>query len=196
MIRAWCLLPLSMAGSCDRFGCLQEAGGHSTALYNRPGASYTLYQDGRPVGQATVKQGMWSRPEAPLYTLPNCQNLIPLAAVSIDSKVKAGITVEFLATSVELPTARETTPITTSTAVTLARDIGVRSRRTRRTSPRPGSTPWTSTRSPSTPGATADPTLVVSYIDPNAEEAAAHGDETSYLFAIGDKIDGQYYANL
>jgi hypothetical protein len=160
-------------------------------LYDRPGAAYILYQDGRPVGQATVKQGMWSRPESPLYTLPSCQNLIPLAAVRIDSKVKAGITVEFLATSVELPTAHETNPMATSAAVTLARDIGAKvASQAHIPQTRLDSLDFHALAVNT--GATADPTLVVSYIDPNAEEAAAHGDETSYLFAIADKIDGQY----
>jgi hypothetical protein len=160
-------------------------------LYHRPGMAYILYQDGKPVGQATVKQGMWSRPAAPLYTLPNCQDLIPLAAVTIDSKVKAGITVEFLATSVSLPPAKETNPIATSAAVTLARDIGTKVASGARI-PRTRLDSLDFHALAVNTGATGDPTLVVSYIDPNAEEAAAHGDETSYLFAIADKIDGEY----
>lgn len=160
-------------------------------LYHRPGTTYVLYQDGRPVGQATVKQGMWSRPQSPLYTLPNCQNLIPLAAVSIESKVTAGITVEFLATSDTLPIAKPGNPITTSAAVTLARDIGAKVAEQAHI-PRTRLDSLDFHAQAVNTGATQDPTLVVSYIDPNAEEAAAHNDETSYLFAIGDKIDGEY----
>ncbi len=160
-------------------------------LYHRPGAAYTVYQDGRPVGQATVKQGMWSRPEAPLYTLPNCQSLIPLAAVSIDANVKAGITVEFLATSVDLPPAHESSPLTTSEMVTLARDVGAKVAEKAHI-PRARLDSLDFRALAVNTGATADPTLIVSYIDPNAEEAASRGDKTSYLFAIADKIAGDY----
>jgi hypothetical protein len=160
-------------------------------LYHRPGTAYTIYQDGRPAGEATVKQGMWSRPQSPIYTLPNCQNLIPLAAVSLDSKVKAGITVEFLATSAALPEAHPGTPLATSAAVTLARDIGAKvAVQAHIPHQRLDSLDFHALAINT--GATSDPTLVVSYIDPNAEEAAAHGDETSYVFAIADKIGADY----
>jgi len=160
-------------------------------LYNRPGTAYTLYQDGHPVGQATVKQGMWSRPESPIYALPNCQNLIPLAAVSIDSKVKAGITVEFLATSAALPSAKAGTSMAPTAAVTLAHDVGAKVA-ARAHIPRTRLDSLDFHALAITTGATSAPTLVVSYIDPNAEEAAAHGDETSYLFAIADKSGADY----
>jgi hypothetical protein len=160
-------------------------------IYNRPGVSYTLYQDGHPVGQATVKQGMWSRPESPIYTLPNCQNLIPLAAVSIDSKVNAGITVEFLATTASLSSAKGGTPLAPTAAATLARDVGARVAAGAHI-PRTRLDSLDFHAVAITTGATTAPTLVVSYIDPNAEEAAAHGDETSYLFAIADKSGADY----
>jgi len=159
-------------------------------LYNRPGTAYTLYQDGRPVGQATVKQGMWSRPQAPLYTLPNCQSLMPMAAVSLDSKVRAGITVEFLATTATLGEAH-VTPLPPSAAATFARDLGAKvAAQANIPHQRLDSLDFHAVAI--TTGATAGPTLLVSYVDPNAEEAAAHGDETSYIFAIADKINDDY----
>lgn len=160
-------------------------------VYHRPGTAYTLYQDGHPAGTATVKQGMWSRPETPIYTLPNCHSLVPLAAVSLDSKVKAGITVEFLASSAGLTPARAVTPLAQSAAVTLARDVGARVADMAHI-PRARLDSLDFHALAINTGATGDPTLVVSYIDPNAEEAAAHGDETSYLFAIADKVGADY----
>jgi len=156
-------------------------------IYFRPGTSYVLYQDGHPAGTVTVKQGMWSRPESPIYTLPNCQNMIPMAAVSMDSHVKAGITVEFLATSIEIRAQTVAHVLAPTAAATLARDVGARVA---------GDVSIPRARLDSldfhalaiNTGANADPTLVVSYTDPNAEEAAAHGDETSYLFAIADRV--------
>lgn len=160
-------------------------------LYHHPGTSYTLYQDGRAAGTATVKQGMWSKPDAPIYTLPNCQNLLPLSAVRLDSKVKAGITVEFLATTAALSTAPAGEPLAPSAAVSLAREVGAKVADAARV-PRSRLDSLDFHAVAVTTGATADPTLVVSYIEPNAEEAAAHGDETSYLFTIADKTRGDY----
>ena len=160
-------------------------------LYHRPGTTYTLYQDGRPVGQATVKQGMWSRQDAPIYTLPNCQNLIPLAAVSLDAKVKAGITVEFLATNVALSASRPSAPLAPSATATLARDVAAKIATDARI-PRSRLDSLDFHALAVNTGATTNPTLIVSYVDPNAEEAAAHGDETSYLFAIADKVGPDY----
>lgn len=171
---------------------LSPSGWHAfDRMYHRPGVAYTLYQDGRNVGIATVKQGMWSRPDAPLYSLPNCQNLIPLAAVSLDSKVKAGITVEYLATSAALEPAHVGTLLAPTAAVTLAKDVGGRVANAARI-PRTRLDSLDFHALAINTGATSDPTLVVSYVDPNAEEAAAHGDETSYLFAIADKKGVDY----
>ncbi len=160
-------------------------------IYHRPGASYTLYQDGRPVGAVTVKQGMWSRPEAPVYTLPSCQNLVPMAAVTLESKVRAGITVEFLATSADLIPAAPGSPMDQRAATTLARDIGGRVADEARIPRRRLDSLDFHAMAVNT-GATHDPTLVVSYVDPNAEEAAAHGDETAYVFAMADRSGPDY----
>ncbi len=104
---------------------------------------------------------------------------------------KAGITVEFLATSVDLPPAHEASPLAPSEAVTLARDIGAKvAEKAHIPHSRLDSLDFHALAVNT--GATGNPTLVVSYIDPNAEEAASHGDKTSYLFAIGDKIGGDY----
>jgi hypothetical protein len=160
-------------------------------MYHRPGTTYTLYQDGRAVGTTTVKQGMWSKPDAPLYTLPNCQSLIPLAAVSLNSRVQAGITVEFLATSAVLTRPAAAPSLTPSTVASLSREIGIQLAETAHI-PRTRLDSLDFHAQAMTTGATANPTLVVSYVDPNSDEGAAQGDETSYLFAIADKVGGAY----
>jgi hypothetical protein len=160
-------------------------------LYHHPGASYTLYQDGHAVGSATVKQGMWSKPDAPIYALPNCQNLLPLASVRLDGSVKAGITVEFLATTATLGAPPSGAPLAPSAATSLARDVAAKVAEDARI-PRARLDSLDFHAVAVNTGATTNPTLVVSYIDPNAEEAAAHGDETSALFAIADKTGGAY----
>ena len=117
MIRVWSLLLRSMAGSCDRSACPPAVGVRSTALYHRPGACTPLYQDGRPVGKRPSSKGCGRGPKRRSTTLPNCQNLIPLAAVSIDSKVKAGITVEYPGDQCGASAGARDTPIAPSSRV-------------------------------------------------------------------------------
>src|SRR5687767_6884604 len=81
------------------------------AMYLRGGKTYKLYQDGRSKGTVTVRQGMWERPETPLYTLPGCQALTPLASVSVTGMTKSSYTVEALASSFERSAARAAKPI-------------------------------------------------------------------------------------
>jgi hypothetical protein len=109
--------------------------------------------------------------------------------------VKTGITVEFLATSVDLPGARPTSPLAPSAAVTLAHDVGARVAEGAKI-PRTRLDSLDFHAVAIGTGSTGDPTLVVSYVDPNAEEAAAHGDGTSYVFTIADKVGADYSASF
>src|SRR5688500_13508510 len=91
---------------------LSSSGWHQfDAMYLRKGKTYKLYQDGRPRGTATVRQGMWERPETPLYTLPGCQALTPLASIAVTGLTKSSYTVEALAASFDRPVARSPKPL-------------------------------------------------------------------------------------
>jgi len=160
--------------------------------YDRSGSIYTLYQDGRVAGTATVKQGMWEKASAPLYSLPNCQLLLPLSAVTLDSHVKAGITVEFLATGTALPSAVNPRPslVTQDDAVKKAREIGLRVG-TDAGIPRARLDSLDYHGLAVNTGATAEPTLIASFIDPSADDGSRAG-KSAYVFAIADKIGGEY----
>src|SRR5688500_5571335 len=91
---------------------LSSTGWHQLdAMYLRRGKTYKLYQDGRTRGTVTVRQGMWERPETPLYTLPGCQALTPLASVTVTGLTKSSYTVEALAASFDRPAARAPKPL-------------------------------------------------------------------------------------
>jgi hypothetical protein len=163
-------------------------------MYDHSGTVYTIYQDGGVAGTATVKQGMWEKRNAPLYSLPNCQLLLPLSAVTLDSKVKAGITVEFLATLSPLPSAANPKPavLTRDDAVKTARDLGLKVG---------GDAGIPRTRLDSldyhglavNTGATSEPTLIASFIDPNTDDVGAHsGSDAAFVFAIADKTGAEY----
>ena len=67
-------------------------------LYFTAGAALALYQDGKAVGNAVVRRGMWLGRDA-LYRLPNCRALRPLAAVTVDSTVNSAVMLELISTS-------------------------------------------------------------------------------------------------
>ena len=67
-------------------------------VYHRPGSVYTIYQDGRATGTATVRKPMWDAEGRALYRLPGCRAHTPLAAVDVDAPLPAGFLVEHLAT--------------------------------------------------------------------------------------------------
>jgi hypothetical protein len=162
-------------------------------MYDLSGTVYTLYQDGGVAGTAKVKQGMWEKRNAPLYSLPNCQSLLPLSAVELDSKVKAGITVEFLATG--NPIASASNPkaevLTRDDAVKTARDVALKVG-TDAGIPRSRLDSLDYHGLAVNTGATPDPTLIASFIDPNADEAGPHGDGTAFVFTIADKTGTEY----
>jgi hypothetical protein len=84
-------------------------------LYFATGAAVPVYRDGRVVTESRIRRGMWSEAE-PLYKLPACRELHPLAAVSLDSLSGNGPLVELLASSAPLPIS---TPRGTTTEVNL-----------------------------------------------------------------------------
>jgi len=66
-------------------------------IYFPAGATLTAYVGGKSIGNATIRRGMWDG-DAPLYKLPNCRSLRPLAAATVDS-APANVMLELLATS-------------------------------------------------------------------------------------------------
>jgi hypothetical protein len=162
-------------------------------MYDHSGTVYTIYQDGGVAGTATVKQGMWEKRSMPLYSLPNCQLLLPLSAVTLDSHVKAGITVEFLATGSPLPSAANPKPeaLTRNDAVKTAREVAIKvgtdagiARTLLDSLDYHGLAVNT--------GATSEPTLIASFIDPNSDDAGPKGTGTAFVFTVADKTGSEY----
>jgi hypothetical protein len=151
--------------------------------YFTPAAHLALYQGGVAIGDAVVRRGMWAGGEAPLYKLPGCQALRPLAAVTIDTTVNAAVSLELLATSEPLPTL-PTRPAPTAADLDSARALAVR------VAMHEGLT--TSARSELDEvvqaiqtGATARPTLVGSFI----ERGSGLNGKPRHVFMLGDYVD-------
>lgn len=172
---------------------LSTTGWHQfDAMYLRNGRAYTLYQDGRPRGKVTVRQGMWENPDAPLYTLPGCQALTPLASVSVSGLTKSSYTVEALASSIDRMPNRPLKALSDADLQRTGRQMAILA----------GGPEGVDAKTLDAldyravainTGATPSPTIVASYIDPTASDASTISAKTVHLFVIADR-DADGYA--
>lgn len=163
-------------------------------MYTHSPSKVTLYQDGRPAGGATVKQGMWEKEGEPVYSLPNCKVLTPLSAVRLDADVKASYTVEYLASSAPIGAAHDGAAMPAEIANRAAREVayGVGDRASLSASAL-DSLDFRAVAIHT--GATKEPTLVASFIDPGASEGQGEG-TARHVFAIADRAGDRYAATF
>jgi hypothetical protein len=161
------------------------------AQYEKSGTVYKLYDNGREVGTATVKQGMWEKPNAPLYKLPNCEVLIPLATVTLNTRVDLGYTVDLLASSQQIAPPSAGPELSKAELDHIAHQLGYRvgegegiSRKAVDGLDFRGFSVFT--------GATASPTVIASFIDAGSE--GTDDAQTRHIFVIADRKDGGEYA--
>lgn len=163
-------------------------------LYMRSPATIALYHDGRKVGDARVRQGMWEKAGEPLYSLPSCRLLTPLAALTLGEGVKAGYTVEFLASTATLGRTPSGATMPADVATRAAREVaygvGDRGGITQSTL---DSLDFRAVAIHT--GASAEPTLVASFIDPSASEGTSEG-LARHVFAIADRSGDRYAATF
>lgn len=162
------------------------------AMYTRASKSYPLYRDGAQIGEVRVRRGMWERSRDPLYTLPGCRLVTPLAAVSIETDVRLSYTVEALAVTPGV-TVRPRTPIKPTKALEnrarrVAFDVA-RSTSIDSGSLRPSAFHFVAINT----GATKAPTLVASFLDP---ESSDRNGTTSHVLALADDAGGGYQASF
>jgi hypothetical protein len=94
-------------------------------IYFRPGMSVSLYRDGRPDGEGTIRRGMWDSTAGPLYTLPGCHAVKPLAALSPRPFAAGEVMLERIATSERLAPSPDRGPVSPS-ALDTARALALR----------------------------------------------------------------------
>lgn len=164
-------------------------------LYFPAGTSLSVYQDGRQVKDAVVQRGMWISGESPLYKLPRCRALRPLAAVAVDPATTSALMLELLATSDPLPALAQRTAVVAGD-VDSARALAARSAQ------REGLTAATRGHldlvvSAMATGATRHPTLSASYIEKGSGSGSG-GAPRRHLFVLGDWSDagGVYQTSL
>ena len=156
------------------------------AMYLRRGKSYTLYEDGRARGTVTVRQGMWERPDAPLYTLPGCEALTPLASVTVSGLAKSSYTVEALASSVERSRARGSSSLSDADLRRTGRQVALEAG-ARETVDAKTLDALDYRAVAINTGTTDAPTIVASFLDPTASDAGSASSNTVHLFVIADR---------
>lgn len=162
------------------------------SLYTRSGASYSLYRDGQKVGSVQVRQGMWEKADEPLYSLPNCRRLTPLASVGVQTTADLGFTIELMASSAELGSAAAKPPVNDPALVQAARSVAYTvgaDASIQKSQLEPLNFRSVAIRT----GATAEPTLIASFINEQAD-ADAGSSRVVHVFALADKNAAGAYA--
>lgn len=161
------------------------------SLYTRAGAAYTVYRDGRAAGTVTVRQGMWDKPEAPIYSLPRCQLLVPLAAVMVAGVDNSGYTVEFLASSATFAARPQGKPMARDAAIASGKAVAYAVGKTAGLERvRLDSLDFYGIAIQT--GATSEPTLIASFIDPGAGDETAGESRSAHVFVIADHKGAAY----
>ena len=159
--------------------------------YEKSGTMYKLYDNGREVGSAKVKQGMWEKPNAPLYKLPNCEVLIPLATVTLNTRVDLGYTVDLLASSAQISPPRLGPAIAAAELNRIAHQLGYRVGEGEGISPKAIDRLEFRSFAVYT-GATSAPTVIASFID-GGSDGADDAAQSRHIFVIADRKNGGEY---
>lgn len=166
------------------------------STYLAAGAKYSVYVDDSMRGTVTITRSMWADQSQPLYPLPGCKDLRPLGAAHLDFPVSsAEPSVELIASSTPLtphpPTARRA--MSAATIGQMGRDFGhALGERYQIEKDELDSLDFVARMIVT--GARPDPTLMVSFIDPQAGDVAPGVGHTAHIFALFDKIDTGYVA--
>jgi hypothetical protein len=154
-------------------------------IYLRSGTKISLYRDGRPDGDGIIKRGMWEG-STPLYKLPRCQSLKPLAAMTPRPAETREVMLERIASSDPLAPAPAREPIPKSafdTAAALAVRVAQREGLTKRSRAE-----LDLAVNAIATGATAMPTLVASFM----ERGGGIGGNPRHLFVLADNAEAGY----
>lgn len=156
-------------------------------MYLHAGTSYPLYDNGLATGTVEIRRGMWEGSDDPLYSLPGCHLLTPLAAVRLQgAAARATFTVEYLASTAQLGRRHEAKTLSPDEVSRIARDIaaatakaaGIRSTTL-------DSLDFHAIAFPT--GVSPWPTIIAAFIDPAAENPASTSVNTTHLLVIADR---------
>lgn len=158
------------------------------AFYGKAGTQYTVYDGGRAIGRATVRQGMWEEGRDQLYTLPACNLLIPQSAMTLGAGIGSNYTVTLFAASKPLRDASRAS-MSGAEAEVIARAIGAKL--AAQAGVGAGEVAALDVRAVAlNTGATGNPTVVATFMDKRADEQSAAGEQTLHMFVVADRPAG------
>lgn len=162
------------------------------AVYNRPGTTYTVYQDGREAGWARVTTPMWGKDRAALYSLPGCAVATPLAAAEVQAPPPVGYMVELLASDAKFTNSKERTRFDADASIATAREVATAVAEAAGIE-RATLAGLDFRAMAIATGTSSAPTLAVSFVDAHAG-ASANGGAT-HLFVLADQVGDAYVAS-
>jgi len=191
------LLPVAavVGGAVQPIGLTLDGWRALDSTYFTPGAKYTVYDNDAVRGSVTVTRGMWNADGQANYPLPGCRDLKPLASVTLALNERSREpTVEFLASTHPLAPHRGAAAIPAQAtidrlgrqygmALGLSADLGKEDLEA-----------LVFTARMMNSGAGKEPTLLVSFIDPQAGDVGPGMGHTSHILALFDKADTGYVA--
>ena len=161
------------------------------SAYFQAGTSYPVYRDGQLAGTATVTRRMWQADSEPLYVLPGCRDVRPMAAVTLKATMALDPAFEFLSLSVPHASAPPSAagPRDLGAAV---RTLAITALRAEQLDTADIDTASFSAHSIHV-AAGAKPTLVASQVDANAGDTGPGAGHTTHFLLFGDDPDGKGY---
>ena len=154
-------------------------------IYFRPGTSLSLYRDGLPDGEGKIRRGMWDA-SGPLYKLPGCHSVKPLAALVPRRSESSEVMLERIATSEPLAPAPDRGPVSPralDTARAIALKVSQHEGITRNARARLDLAVFATHT-----GATRAPTLIASYM----ERGGGIQGRPRHLFVLADSTAAGY----
>jgi hypothetical protein len=176
-------------GAIKPIGLTQGGWKELAAQFMSAGTTYPFYAEGGNPGELTVQHDT-------TYSLPGCRMVKPMAVVQLAFKEpRSDPTVEFLASSgpVAAPRPSPKNMMSAADIAKLARTIGHEAGKRVHLSAAQMDSLDFNARMIET-GASNAPTLVISFIDPNAGDANSSG-WTGHLFALADSGANGYEAS-
>ena len=154
-------------------------------IYLRAGTRVFLYRDGKLDGDGVIRRGMWEG-STPLYKLPRCRSLKPLAAMTPRPNESREVMLERIASSDQLAPAPARPPVPKS-ALDTATAFAVRVAQREGITKRSRAELDLAVNAIAT-GATSMPTLVASFM----ERGNGIGGNPRHLFVLADSGEGGY----
>lgn len=162
------------------------------SLYFQPGTAYAVYRDGRAAGTVTVTRRMWEPDSEPLYALPGCREVRPMAAVALKATVPLEPMFEFLALTAARAPSAAAAPTAGADVTPAVRALVLSVLRAEQLDSADIDTASFSARDLHV-AANGKATLVGSQVDANAGDTGPGSGQTTHFLVVGDDADGKGY---